>query len=638
MINQLTWISVNASRICQKSSLTNKICCLPCPVTDWIYPDSKSLSSIPVQSSHVLVDFDNIALATNYISLGSFICCLFLLLSFIVLNKTKTSRHYLTIGLVTGVGLLSLSFMVPIWTKPNECFDPITANDMYSNLACAWSGALVVFGGLASVMWIFNRSLSLHLQICWQITMGKKFFYVTHALAWGVTTLLGGISLGLSGVSYRFGKVCHINHNASLGTFWGPILGFAALAAVLQFITLGYCMKVYLKNLWDPNTTSGASSSMPSTTLPSFTGGSSIRTKSAKATYRRVRKVIALQWRGVVVVMILLVSAIYFAVIFQIFDNLSQQSILSPSKTEAWVFCMATNGGNKIPCLGLAGELSLSESIVLAVLFLLSLMGFWCLLFLGRISMFTGWWQIIRRPFSTHDQFISYDARRIRYSDPRNYEMLTSPPQSYHLTKGPQGGLIATTKPPDFDEMNPSANSFPLGVLPTKEFSPISGTDDSPVDTFQTPLSSSTKFDANTRIQSFSRPYSPARNSGQGRVTFSHDGPTEIPSPHEEWPTFINRPQPAVTLSSRHDMSGLAIDHMDMSSERNLYQQRNASALSQDSTTQLRSGSALSNNGRSTPALGREWPIPGMIGPSRIIASPTAPAPLKSNSRGGALG
>ena len=583
------------------------------------------------------IGFNTIALATNWISLGSFICCLFLLLSFIFLPVTKTSRHYLTIGLITGVGLLSLGFLVPLWAKPNECFDAITSNDMYSNLSCAWSGALVMIGGLASVMWIFNRSLSLHLQICWQKTMGIRFLYVTHALAWGVTFLLGGLSLGMSGASFRFGKVCHINHNNSIGTFWGPILGFAALAAILQFLTFGYCVRVYLRNLWDPNTTSAASSSMPSA-LPSVTGASSIKTKSARATYRRVRKVLALQWRGVVVVVILLVSAVYFAVIFQVFDNLAQQAISDPTRTETWILCMVESGGHKEACLGFAGELSVSEPTVLAVLFLLSLMGYWCLLFLGRLSMFSGWWEIIKRPFLSNEHFVSYDARRI--SDPRNYEMLTSPPQTYHLTPGPHG-LVATAKPPLFEDIQP-ANSFPLASLQTKEFPNFESTESSPLrDSPDEPASTNARFNSNARMHSFSQPRVPSRTpSQQGRVKFSHDEPDEILSytnpattiHSEGWPSAISRPAPAFTAPLR-EPAGVQLSSKP-SIEYHNEEQRNASAQSFNSTTQLRSESALSNQGRAGSALGREWPVPGPTS-TRNVAGPT---PLRSDSRTGALG
>lgn len=37
---RLTFGTVNSSRFCQKSPISETVCCLPCPVNDWIYPDS----------------------------------------------------------------------------------------------------------------------------------------------------------------------------------------------------------------------------------------------------------------------------------------------------------------------------------------------------------------------------------------------------------------------------------------------------------------------------------------------------------------------------------------------------------------------------------------------------------------------
>jgi hypothetical protein len=492
------------------------------------------------------------------------------------------------------------------------CYDEITVNDMRTNLACAWSGALVLFGGLGAVMWVFNRSLSLHLQICWQIIPGKKYFYGAQIVGWGIPALLLGVALGLSGVSFRFGNVCHINHDNSLGTFWGPILSFAALAAILQFITLGYCIRVYLRNLWDPNSASGASSSMPSQ-VPTFTA-SSTRTKSARATYRRVRKVIALQWRGVVVVMIVLVSAVYFAIIFQIFDNMSQSGINDPLRVEEWVLCLVTHGGEKTPCLELARNFTLAEPIVAAVLFLLALMGYWCLLFLGRLSMFVGWWELIRRPFLSHDHFVSVDARRI--SDPRNYEMLTSPPQTYHMTKAPEGGLVATAKPA-------TLNTIPLNPL-NKEF--LAQTDDSPSDYFPSSPPPARQYE--NRSMSFSQPRPPTRSNSQQRVTFSREEPSSIQTNLNTRPSNPYSPvtQPAAVVTSPRT-AGIGASPVEQSDP---YFQRNASAMSQSSVNQLRSASAMSaSHNRSGSALGREWPTPAPR------PSQNSPTPYRSNSRAG---
>src|SRR6266487_5365666 len=48
---------------------------------------------------------------------------------------------------------LQLSFIVPLGSRPKECFDEITPHDMRSDLSCASSGALIIFGGWSAVIW-----------------------------------------------------------------------------------------------------------------------------------------------------------------------------------------------------------------------------------------------------------------------------------------------------------------------------------------------------------------------------------------------------------------------------------------------------------------------------------------------------
>lgn len=73
--------------------------------------------------------------------------------------------------------------------------------------------------------------------------------------------------------------------------------------------------------------------------------------------------------------------------------------------------------------------------------------GFWTWLFLGRISMITGWVKLLTRPFRRSHDFVSVDARRFS-TDPRHYEMILSPhkrptpppphhPQIAFPTRGP---------------------------------------------------------------------------------------------------------------------------------------------------------------------------------------------------------
>jgi hypothetical protein len=108
---------------------------------------------------------------------------------------------------------------------------------MTSNLTCAFSGAALVLGGLVTTAWVTIRALSMHLQICWDVVPGLKFFYFANSLGWGFSLIVFIISMCITGVSYRFGDTCHLNANHSMGDFWAPVLAVAGIAALLQFAT-----------------------------------------------------------------------------------------------------------------------------------------------------------------------------------------------------------------------------------------------------------------------------------------------------------------------------------------------------------------------------------------------------------------
>jgi len=130
-----------------------------------------------------------------------------------------------------------MGFVVPFGVQPPQCHDEITPNDMFSNITCAWSGAFIIAGGLSIAVWIFIRALSMHLQICWDVMPGKKFFYVAQGVGWGLVAVFFTVCITFTGVSFRFGDVCHVNAAESMKTFWGPLLAIAGAAMVIQLST-----------------------------------------------------------------------------------------------------------------------------------------------------------------------------------------------------------------------------------------------------------------------------------------------------------------------------------------------------------------------------------------------------------------
>lgn len=104
--------------------------------------------------------------------------------------------------------------------------------------------------------------------------------------------------------------------------------------------------------------------------LPSYT--TSVRNRSARVVYRRVRKVLWLQWRGITIVVFILVDVIFFSVVFIWLNDLTVQATKSVDELMPFLFCLIKSPTNPEPCLPLGQALAVDESTVTAVLMMLS--------------------------------------------------------------------------------------------------------------------------------------------------------------------------------------------------------------------------------------------------------------------------
>ena len=229
-----------------------------------------------------------------------------------------------------------------------------------------------------------------------------------------------------------------------------------------------------------------------------------------------------------------------------------------------------------------------------------------------------GWLDLLRRPFLSREHFVSVDARRLSVTDPRNYEMLASPPQPF----------VAS---PDAKSPDPRFISF------TKEVaaSPQSGASD-----YFTPTMA-TDATFRERKHSFSQPRPPSRAASKSshRVTFSREGPAGSPPLSKDWSSFPEEDDllPATITTVTASAPGQRSPPPQQRSpppQQPLPPQpssRSGSALHGTGAWE-RSPSALSGGSRAGSALGRErtdaplgreWPSPaqraGGVSPSQAL-------------------
>ncbi|KAF2145006.1 uncharacterized protein K452DRAFT_222264, partial [Aplosporella prunicola CBS 121167] len=359
-------------------SPSGQICCLPCPLEDWVYSD-RYVKDVKVSS---------------WISVASFALCSFLLISFVALPSETNIRHFLNIGLTVAITFYTLAFMIPLGTKPDLCYDKVTPNGQDSDMSCAWTGALLLLGGIGSAYWILLRSLWLNIRICWDRKPGRKFAIFSVVSGIAIPTALTAATIAVSGLSYRIGTVCIPNHENSIAVFWAWTVAFAGLALIIQAVTSLYCVWIYIRVVvkgWNKTTTG--------------TGGSgpfSHERPKPQHTWHKVRRVLLLQWRGIALAIVVTTQVLFYIIVFWAQDLkfgkiTANKSTLGEAKT--WTACLAIYKGDKKKCLQYAHDLTISQNLALASLMLGALCGIENFFLLVRRSMLVGWWKILTFPW-----------------------------------------------------------------------------------------------------------------------------------------------------------------------------------------------------------------------------------------------
>lgn len=274
---------------------------------------------------------------------------------------------------------------------------------MHSDLSCAWSGAFLETGAMAATVWsefiqqsplprallsscradrqnvpVLLRSLWTNLRVCWDVHHTSMNVLFAHALGWGIPALFLTISLSVTGVSYRLGATCVPNPDGAIATWFGWLIGFAVAGALIQLATSGFCLFVYARNLLRHESQQQATTTQTSVSneANSEAGQKSngAPTIGKRLAWRRVRKLMLIQWRSIVLSVLVIVQAAYFGTVYVALTRLQSNNEAEgrTAESEQWSTCLVLNGGNKEACLQYANALGIDESVVVASMFMAS--------------------------------------------------------------------------------------------------------------------------------------------------------------------------------------------------------------------------------------------------------------------------
>jgi len=346
---------------------------------------------------------------------------------------------------MVSIIMMNIGFIITLRSEPEQCFNEITPNDMYSSAACAWSGAFVICGGVCAVSWVLVRALSMHLQICWDVTPGRKFFYLSQLFGWMVPGAVFVAAITASGVSFRFGpSACHINHDNSLADYWIWMLVSSGVTVVLQLATVGYCTNVYLRNLW-------ASEDEPSTQAsegraPAY--ASSYNAQGIRAVWKRMQRVLWLQWRGLFLVSLTLSCVVFFSVVFVYLDDNTDITAGNEDKVRPFLTCLIATKGKADECYAYGQSWLVNEAVLGAVLILLTCIGVSVFPLLFRFSFLTGWVDRIKGIFTHKQEFVSLDAMNPTMNQWHSGDQLDQHNHQQIYANGPKGATFEMQTPP----------------------------------------------------------------------------------------------------------------------------------------------------------------------------------------------
>jgi len=182
----------------------------------------------------------------------------------------------------------------------------------------------------------------------------------------------------VTGLSYRLIPTCSPNPSQSFLTWFGWLIAFALLSAIIQFGTTAFCLVVYARSLFKHNSTgTQITPKSPNSTAPSAVssqGETSASATTQNVPWKRAQKIILLQWRSILLSLVVICIAAYAGIVYVVMTRTAQEDA-NPSKSDNilnWTDCLVYHNGNKDKCLHLAKPLRLGADQVAAALIMAS--------------------------------------------------------------------------------------------------------------------------------------------------------------------------------------------------------------------------------------------------------------------------
>jgi len=144
-------------------------------------------------------------------------------------------------------------------------------------------------------------------------------------------------------------------------------------------------LKVYLQKYRDEGRNN------PQESLPASLTPSDSTSRRRRDVYKRITKVLQLQWRALTIAILVLIIIVLLSVVFILVDSETLAAAHDAELILPWEICLVRTAGDAAACLKYVHGLAPNEALLIATLVILSLTGVAAYLVLNPLAVLSAW-------------------------------------------------------------------------------------------------------------------------------------------------------------------------------------------------------------------------------------------------------
>ncbi|KAG0332242.1 hypothetical protein BG004_001330 [Podila humilis] len=304
--------------------------------------------------------------------------CLILMISYLVLPDKL--QHPSNLILFSAVALFIFSSaVIPSYGNPKriQCAaNGISTANSHNNTLCMAQGAWVLFGAIASTVWLSLVIVNLHLHTVWNSNWLSRRAWLSHIAGWFVPAAFAAISVITKSISWNNSNMCMASQETSNALLFIPLGVVIVPSFLLHLLTFGHIIRISLQ--------SESSETVSHSTLSSG--------KAARISHRRhVMNAMRIQWRAAMLALVIVGSILVYWAFYLIAGTKTDMSWMS-----TWQLCIFLQLGDQEQCGKRYAAGHVPDFIFMIIAEgLVSTTGIWIFLLFFKRSLMAEWRELM---------------------------------------------------------------------------------------------------------------------------------------------------------------------------------------------------------------------------------------------------